>query len=142
MTERRYDRRRTPSDLTARPRQSPANVLILVVIGVLAATAVAAALFGTGLEETTPHGQVLTSLHRLGDAQEEHFQQTGAFAEWMHTLDVEVPDGIRLDFVRANRNSWEAIAAHPAGLTCIQEGVVRNGQPRRDPPICYPTSGD
>ncbi len=140
MTERRHDRRRAPSSLTVRPRQSPANVLILVVIGVLGATAVAAVFFGGGLEETTPHGQVLTSLQRLADAQDAHFRETGAFAEWMHTLDVETPEGIRLDLARANRTSWEGIASHPAGLTCIQEGMVQNGQAQREPPICFATS--
>lgn len=140
MTERRHDRRRIPSDLTVRPRQSPANILILVVIGVLGATAAAAVLFGTGLEETTPHGRVLTSLQRLGDAQEAHYRETGAFAEWMRSLDIDTPEGIKLDLARADRSSWEGIATHPAGLTCVQEGTAQNGQPQREPPICYATA--
>jgi hypothetical protein len=140
MAEKKRDRRRIPSDLKSRPPSSPANFLILVVVGVLGATAVAAALFGTGVEETTPHGQVLTSLQRVAEAQEEHYRRTGTFGEWLHTLDVEVPGEVRVAVLRGDRLSWKVTAAHPVGLTCIQEGHARQGRPAREPPVCYNTA--
>lgn len=141
MDGRQPDRRKTPSDFKGRPRPSPANLLILVVGGVLAATAVAGALLGTGIEETTPHGQVLTSLQRMADAQDTHYAETGAFAGWLESLDLEPVGDIRIELVRADGTSWEARAVHPVGLTCIQAGRVQGERAQRDQPICY-TTGD
>jgi hypothetical protein len=137
MGKNKRDRRQAESGVRLRPRSSPANILVLTVIGVLGAMAAAAALFGTGLEETTPHGQVLTSLHRVAEAQERHHQETGTFARWIHTLDVETPEGVRVDLVRGDDAAWEAIAGHPVGLTCLQGGRYERGAVQRDQPICY-----
>jgi hypothetical protein len=141
MTQKERDRRKTPSGLKVRPRSSPANFLILVVVGVLGATALAAALLGTGLEETTPHGQLLTSLQRVAEAQEEHHRSSGSFAEWIHTLELEVPAEVRVGLSRVDASGWEATASHPVGLTCIQEGRLKDGRPVRDTPICYSATG-
>jgi hypothetical protein len=141
MDERQPDRRTAPSNLRSRPRPSPANLLIFVVGGVLAATAAAAALFGTGLEETTPHGQVLTSLQQVADAQEAHYAEAGTFARWLHSLDQEPIGEVRVDLVRADATQWEAMATHPIGLTCIQSGRLNGPRPMRDQPLCY-TTGD
>jgi hypothetical protein len=142
MADRERDRRTTPNPLQVRPPSSPANFLILVVIGVLGATALAAALLGTGLEETTPHGQVLTSLQRVAEAQEEHHRRTGTFADWTHTLDVDVPADIRVGLTRGGASGWEAMASHAIGLTCIQEGRLHKGRPVRESPVCYTTPGN
>jgi hypothetical protein len=131
------DRRTTPSTIKNRPRSSPASLLILGVTGILAASALAAALLGNASEETTPHGQVLAALQLVADAQEEHFRQTGAFALWLQTLDVTPRDGVQLGMVRATDTAWEALASHPVGLTCIQEGRVDGDRPRREAPVCY-----
>jgi hypothetical protein len=139
MAERKRDRRTTPSDLKVRPPSSPANFLILVVIGVLGASAIAAALLGNGMEETTPHGQVLTALQRVAVAQEDHHARTGAFADWLESLDVEAAEGIQVSVTRAGAAGWEAMATHPIGLTCIQEGRLQQGRLVRDPPVCYTT---
>jgi hypothetical protein len=141
MDGRQPDRRKTPIDLRGRPRPSPANLLILVVGGVLAATAVAGALLGTGIEETTPHGQVLTSLQRVADAQDAHYAEAGVFAGWVETLELEPLGDVRIELVRADGTGWEAMAIHPVGLTCIQAGHVQGERTQRDQPICY-TTGD
>jgi hypothetical protein len=142
MDDRQRDRRRTPSDLRVKPRPSPVNLLLMVVAGVLAATAAAAALFGTGLEETTPHGQVLTALQRVADAQEDHYRDTGAFARWLHSLDTEPLGEVRVELVRGDGNGWEAMATHPVGLTCIQAGKVDRTKVRREQPLCYTLGPD
>jgi hypothetical protein len=137
MAEVKRDRRRIPSDLRTRPPESPVNILILVVIGVLAVSAIAAALLGGGHEETTPHGQVLTSLQRLSDAQEAYHEAQGHFAEWTHTLDVEAAGDVRITVIRGDAAEWEATAVHPAGIMCIQTGTFSQGRAVRDPPVCY-----
>jgi hypothetical protein len=136
------DRRRTPSDLRLRPRSSPANLLVLTVVGVLAATAAAAVLFGTGFDETTPHGQVLTTLQRVAEAQEEHHRRTGEFAPSLHLLDLQVPDEVIPALMRVDGDRWEAMASHPAGLSCVQGGILKGRQLRRDPPTCYTAPTD
>jgi hypothetical protein len=137
MREGQPERRRTPSDIRNRPPASPANFLILVVVGVLAASALAAALLGTGTEDTTPHGQVLTALQRVAEAQDEHHRSTGSYALWIESLDIEVPEDVRVGLSRADESSWEATASHPVGLTCIQDGHARQGRPQRGTPVCY-----
>lgn len=139
MAEPRRERRKTPSDFRTPPPSSPVNILILVVVGVLAASAIAAALLGGGHEETTPHGQVLTSLQRVVAAQEAHRRAHGAFAEWAHTLEVEASGEVRITVLRGDEASWEATAAHPAGLICTQMGRWSNGHAVSDPPVCYAT---
>ncbi len=139
MADRQHDRRKTPSDMRVRPPASPANHLILVVIGVLVISALAAALFGAGTEETTPHGQILTSLQRVAEAQEEHYRRTGEFAGSLEALDMGSAGKVRLGLVRGDRAGWEAVASHPVGLTCLQEGEARQGRPHRDVPVCYRT---
>jgi hypothetical protein len=141
MSERERDRRKTAGDLRMRPRSSPANFLILVVIGVLGTTAVAAALLGTGVEETTPHGQVLASLQRVADAQEDHHRRTGRFADLLHTLELDLPEGIHVGVSRGGETGWEATASHPVGLLCVQEGRLQQGRAVRDQPVCYTTEG-
>jgi hypothetical protein len=107
------------------------------VIGVLGASAIAAALLGSGMEETTPHGQVLTALQRVAAAQEDHHARTGSFADWIQSLDVESPADVRVSVTRAGATGWEATATHPIGLTCIQEGRLHQGRLVRDQPVCY-----
>jgi hypothetical protein len=137
MKDPRRERRNTESQIRNRPRPSPANVLVITVIGVLGAMAVAAAVFGGGLEETTPHGQVLTSLQRVADAQEQHHRETGAFARSLSELDVTPSDGVRIDLVRGGPDAWEAIAGHPIGLTCMQGGRYDRRTALRDQPLCF-----
>jgi hypothetical protein len=142
MAKRRGERRRTPSHLEQRPPSSPANLLILVVVGVLVASALTAALFGTGVEETTPHGQVLTALQRVAEAQEAQYLEAGAFAGWTHTLDVELPQQVRVDVIRGDEQGWEAVATHTIGLGCAQIGKVERSRPVREPPVCYTLGPD
>lgn len=137
MDERGRERRRIPSDLKQRPPSSPASLLILVVVGVLGATALTAAFFGNGLEETTPHGQVLTALQRVAEAQEQHYLEAGAFARWTHTLDVEPGSGVHVEIIRGDGVAWEAVATHPMGLTCEQAGKIERGRAVREQPACY-----
>jgi hypothetical protein len=142
MGERPQERRRAPSGLKQRPPTSPANLLILVVIGVLTASALTAALLDTGLEETTPHGQVLTALQRVAEAQEAQYQEAGAFAGWMHTLDVALPEDVRVDVIRGDERGWEAVATHTVGLGCAQVGKVERNRPVREVPVCYTLATD
>jgi hypothetical protein len=137
MKDPRQERRNRESVVRYRPRPSPANVLVLTVIGVLGAMAAAAAVFGGGLEETTPHGQVLTSLQRVAEAQEQHHRQTGAFARSLHELDITPSNGVRIDLVNGGPNAWEALAGHPIGLTCMQGGRYERGTALRDQPLCF-----
>jgi hypothetical protein len=141
MDERGRERRRIPSGLKQRPPSSPVNVLILVVVGVLGATALTAAFLGNGLEETTPHGQVLTALQRVAEAQEEHYHEAGAFARWMHSLDVEPGSGVQVEIIRGDGAGWAAVATHPMGLSCEQAGKVERGRALREQPTCYTTGG-
>jgi hypothetical protein len=141
MGQHRRERRKTPGDLRGRPPSSPANFLILVVIGVLGASGLAAALFGTGVEEVTPHGQVLTALQRVAEAQEAHHRRTGAFSDVAQTLQLTVPAEVRVGVSRGGPTDWEATASHPIGLTCIQEGRVHQGRLVRGQPLCYTSTG-
>lgn len=142
MGTRRRERRRAPSELKQQPRTSPANLLILVVIGVLAASGLTAALFDNGLEETTPHGQVLTALQRVAEAQEAQFQEAGTFAGWMQTLDVVLPEEVRVDVIRGDERGWEAVATHTIGLGCAQVGKLERDRPVREVPVCYTLATD
>jgi hypothetical protein len=145
MSERRgdgdEDRRRMPSGVRNRPRSSPAGLLILGVTAVLATSALAAALLGSGMEDTTPHGQILASLQDVADAQDAHFRDTGAFAGWLHTLDVDPRGDVHVSVIRGSETGWEAMASHPVGLSCVQAGYVDGGRPQREAPVCY-SSGD
>lgn len=145
MTERREgwdgDRRRMASGVRNRPRASPASLLILGVTVVLAASAVAAALLGNGMEETTPHGQILSSLQVVADAQEAHYRETGSFAGWLHTLELEPVGDVQVSVIRATDSDWEAMASHSVGLSCVQAGRLEAGRAKREAPVCY-RSGD
>jgi hypothetical protein len=135
------DRRRMASGVRNRPRASPANILILGIAAVLAASAVAAAMLGNGVEETTPHGQILSSLQLVADAQEAHHRETGSFAGWLHTLGLEPVGEVQVTVIRGTETDWEVMASHAVGLSCVQAGRVEAGRALRDAPVCY-TSGD
>ena len=137
---RARDRRNRSSELTTRPPSSPANLLILAILSVLGVTAAAAAVMGSGFDDVTPHGQLLGDLQRLAEAQEAHYAETGAFAGWIRTLGVEPSPDVRMTFVRGGGDAWEAVADHPAGLTCTRGARAVNGVVRTDPPACF-TSG-
>lgn len=138
--DRRRDRRERPSDLTIRPRSSPANLLILAILSVLGVTAVAAAVMGSGFDDVTPHGQLLGDLQRVAQAQEIHYGETGSFAGWIRTLEVEPSPDVRVTFILGGGDAWEAVADHPAGLTCTQGGRAVNGVVKTDPPACFTTT--
>lgn len=137
MGRRARDRRRGESDLVPRPPSSPANLLILTIVGVLGLTAVAAAVMGSGFDDVTPHGQLLGDLQRVADAQERHYARTGTFAEWLPTLGVEPHPDARITVLHADATEWEAVANHSAGLTCMRSGRVEGGVARSHPPACF-----
>lgn len=138
MARRENDRRTDTSRLTTRSPSSPANLLIMAIVGVLAITAAAAAVMGSGYDDVTPHGQVLGELQTVADAQLRHYASTGTFAGWLRTL--ALPDAsseVRISIVRGNRTEWEAVAHHTIGLSCTQSGRVVDGVPRTDRPTCF-----
>ena len=139
MSRRARDRRSGHDPLTPQPRSSPANLLILTVIGVLGMSAAVAAFMGSGFDDVTPHGQLLGDLNRVAEAQQEHYQETGAFAEWIRTLEVVPSSDVRVTMLRGGGHVWEAVADHPVGLTCTQSGRVEGGAVRTDPPSCFTT---
>lgn len=142
MAERRIERRRRDEAPRVEARSSPANVLILSVIGVLGLLAVTTAMVGTGFDDKTPHGKILGDLQRVAHAQELHHQRHGTFAELPAALDLEASSGVRLTITRGNGSSWEAVASHDVGLTCVQTGQLdTRGRPIRVRPVCYMDGG-
>ena len=138
MQERRIERRRRDEAPRVQAQTGPANVLILSVIGVLGLLAVTTAMVGTGYDDKTPHGRVLGDLQRVADAQELHHQRHGEFAEWLESLDVRAVEGVRLTVTRADQRTWEAVASHGVGLTCVQTGQLdKRARPIRNRPVCY-----
>ncbi|HSH46462.1 MAG TPA: hypothetical protein VK966_11525 [Longimicrobiales bacterium] len=131
------DRRKQVHEFRPKPAPSAANALVLMVVGALAVFAAAAALTGTGYDDVTPHGQLLGDLHRVVEAQERHYRETGAFAEWVQTLDFTPREGVRVTIINGDASKWEAVADHQAGLTCIQGGSARGGTIRVEQPTCY-----
>ena len=143
MEEKRIERRRRVEAPPPQPRSSPVNVLILVVIGVLGVLAATTAMLGTGFDDRTPHGRVLGDLQRVAEAQEVHHRRHARFAEWSETLALQATEGVRVTVTRGDARSWEAIASHEVGLTCIQTGRLdARGRPVRERPICYTNSGE
>ena len=137
MTRQRDDRRRRTHELRTRAPSSPANLLIMAVVGVLGITAAAAAFMGSGYDDVTPHGQLLGDLQAVADAQVRHYEDRGQFAQWTRTLAVETSPDVRLAMVRAGADEWEAVAHHPIGLSCTQGGRVVDGVVTTDPPTCF-----
>ena len=137
---RQRDRRQGSSELMTRPRSSPANLLILAIVSVLGVTAAAAAVMGSGFDDVTPHGRLLGDLQRLAEAQETHYAETGAFAGWTRTLQVESSPDVRMTLILGGGDAWEAVADHPAGLTCTQGGRAEGGVVKTDPPSCFTTT--
>lgn len=114
------------------------NLLILVVVGVLAATAAATVFLGDrSLDDGTPHGQLLAALQRVAEEQEDFYLSEGRFGDWLHTLGIEAPDSIDLTVSADAGGRWEAIARHPVGLACSQSGRAVDGRPVQDPPVCF-----
>ena len=136
---RARERRNRSSELTTRPPASPANLVILAILSVLGVTAAAAAVMGSGFDDVTPHGQLLGDLQRVAQAQETHYAETGAFAAWIRTLQVETNPDVRITFILGGGDAWEAVADHPAGLTCTQGGRAVGGVVKTDPPACFTT---
>lgn len=139
MSAARRDRRTATHNLGTRPRQSPANILILTVVGVLGITAVAAAVMGGGFDDVTPHGQVLGDLQRVADAQAMHHAEHGEFAAWMRSLNVASHPDVRVTLLHGGKTEWEAVAYHTVGLTCAQTGKLERGAVRTEPPACFTT---
>ena len=137
MSGRDTDRRTRPTELTQRPPSSPANLLLLTVIGVLGISAAAAAVMGSGFDDITPHGQLLGELQRVAEAQEAHHARAGEYAQWLQTLGIEPNPEVRLSLLHGGGDRWEAIAYHPIGLTCTQAGRVEGGVAKSEPPACY-----
>lgn len=137
MNGRSTERRRGPTDLGNSPPGSPANLLLLTVIGVLGISAAAAAVMGSGFDDVTPHGQLLGELQRVAEAQEARYARSGEYAEWLPTLGIEPHPEVRLSLVHGGGDRWEAVAYHPIGLTCIQSGAVDRGAPATEPAACY-----
>lgn len=140
MTGRAKDRRRNSGALVTRPPSSPANLLVLTVVGLLGMTAAAGAFMNRGFEDVTPHGQLLGELQAVAHAQERHYAENGSYAAWVRSLDVNPssPD-VRVTLLRGGQDEWEAVADHPIGLTCTQEGRVEKGVARSDRPVCFTT---
>lgn len=140
--ERRRDRRRNSGEFRVKPRPSPVNRLVLLVVGVLAATAAATVLFDGGMSEDTPHGRLLIALRATADAQEAHHREAGSFADRTAELKLTLPTGVRLTVLHADRERWEALAAErEVGLRCVQSGEWAPGGPERDEPTCYLDGG-
>lgn len=136
--ERRQDRRKASGEFRTKPRQSPATMLVLVVSGVLLVTAAATLIFGDGFERATPHGRLLSALESVAAAQETHYRETGEFATWRHSLDLDMPEDVALTWVRGGAEEWEAQVEAPAvGLTCSQSGGWMGDAPLRERPVCY-----
>lgn len=134
------ERRKNSSELVTSPPTSPANLLVLTVLGVLGATAAAGAFMGGSFEDVTPHGQLLSNLENVAEAQARHYAAHGSFAGWLRTLRVE-PQGedVRMTLMHGGTERWEAVAYHPIGLTCSREGRAVDGVPWSDRPVCFTT---
>lgn len=139
MSGRARERRRVKHEIGTRPRQSPANLLILTVVAVLGATAAAAAVMGGGFDDVTPHGQLLGDLQRVADAQERHYAEHGEFAAWIQSLNVASHPDIRVTLIHGGSREWEALAHHSIGLSCTQAGRIERGLAWTDPPACFTT---
>lgn len=137
MSKRGRDRRRNSGEFRVPPRRSAANLLVLTVVGVMAATAAATVLTGGGLEDRTPHGQLLTALRDVAERQESYREEHGRFAGWVRTLEMPSPEGVELTVLKGTETEWEAVARHPVGLTCSLLGRVEAGRLVRDEPICF-----
>lgn len=140
--QRRIERRKASGDFRTRPRESPATMLVLVVSGVLLVTAAATMLFGGGFDRATPHGRLLAALESVADAQEVYYRETGEFASWRHSLDVDLPSDVELKRIRGGERQWEALVEAPAvGLICSQSGGWLGDVPLRERPVCYREDG-
>lgn len=132
------NRRTKSGEFRTKPRSSPASAVIVMVSGVLLATAAATAIFGGGYDDATPHGQLLGTLHAVAEAQEAHYRENGEFAIWRHSLDLDIPSDVELTALRANGDSWEVVVeAEAVGLTCSQAGSWSGRAPVRQQPVCY-----
>ena len=140
MDRDRRERRRRQTRLE-RPPLSPVNHLILTVVLVLAATAAATAFLGPGYDDATPHGQVLGQLDRVARAQADFHADSGRFAEWIRTLEVEADHDVTVNILYADSTRWEAIASHQMGLTCSQSGRLGARGAVRERPVCYTEPG-
>lgn len=136
--EARLERRKNDGRLSSGVRQSPANRLVFLVMGVIAISAAASALFGDGYGTQTPHGKVLGTLQRVAGAEEEYRGRTGHFAGRLEELGAVVAESVAV-VLRGSHDGagWEAVVRHPVGLTCVQSGRVERGRAIRDPPSCF-----
>lgn len=137
MTGPGFERRRHTHEIRPKPPPSPINAVVLMVVGALGMFAAAAAVMGSGYDDVTPHGQLLGDLTRVSEAQERHHRETGRFAEWTQSLEVTPTDGVRVTVLRGDAASWEAVANHEIGLTCLQSGSASGGTIVRDQPTCF-----
>lgn len=137
MKWRGVERRREKHELRPEPRPSPINAVVLMVVGALGVFAAAAAVMGSGYDDVTPHGKVLGDLSRVAEAQEQHYRDTGRFAEWIQSLDVTPTQDVQLTVLRGDAGEWEAIARHQMGLSCVQGGRAERGVPVRIEPTCF-----
>lgn len=139
---RREERRRASGDFRTKPPASPAAMMVLVVSGVLLVTAAATLLFGGGYDDATPHGRLLMALETVAEAQEAHHEETGEFAVWRQSLDLELPSDVELTLLRGGTEGWEALVETPGvGLSCMQSGEWSGNVPVRERPVCYREDG-
>lgn len=117
-------------------------MLILTVAGMLMATAAATVLLGGGLEDESPHGQLLSALRQVSERQAAFHRTHGRFAGWLRTLEMEAPAGIELVLVEGGTETWQAVARHPIGLTCTQRGHLEGGRPVPAEPACMTPFSD
>jgi hypothetical protein len=113
-------------------------VIVMSVAIALLATAAAAAIFGRGSTDATPHGRLLEALTEVAEAQEAYYHEKGRFAGWTDGLSLETGAKVELTQLRGDESRWEAVVrATDAGLSCAQSGRSSEGRPIREEATCY-----
>lgn len=129
-------RRRGAVGPAGRTKPSPASLLILMVVGVVAVSAAASVLFGGGYGDETPHGKVLGTLQHVAKAEEVFHAAHGRFSASIPELRVAAADSVDVALT-ADADTWKAVVRHPVGLVCVQSGEVKRGRVVRDEAGCF-----